>query len=41
MDLVFVLIIAFAAAMVSTITGFGSATILTPFVTMVIEYFED
>ncbi|MBW2631464.1 MAG: sulfite exporter TauE/SafE family protein [Deltaproteobacteria bacterium] len=37
MDLVFVLIIAFAAAMISTITGFGSATILTPFVAMIID----
>lgn len=37
MDLVFVLIIAFAAAMIATTTGFGSATILTPFVAMVID----
>ncbi|MEA1935864.1 MAG: sulfite exporter TauE/SafE family protein [Thermodesulfobacteriota bacterium] len=37
MDLGFILIIAFAAAMISTITGFGSATILTPFVAMVID----
>lgn len=37
MDLGFILIIAFTAAMISTITGFGSATILTPFVAMVID----
>ncbi len=37
MDLVFVLIIAFTAAMIATITGFGSATILTPFVAMAID----
>ena len=37
MDLGFVLIIAFAAAMISTITGFGSAAILTPFMAMVID----
>ena len=37
MDLGFVLIIAFVAAMIATTTGFGSATILTPFVAMVID----
>jgi len=37
MELGFVLIIAFAAAMIAAITGFGSATILTPFVAMVID----
>ena len=37
MDLGFVLIVAFVAAMIATITGFGSATILTPFVAMVID----
>ncbi len=37
MDLVFVLIIAFTAAMIATTTGFGSATILTPFVAMAID----
>ena len=37
MDLGFVLIIAFVAATIATTTGFGSATILTPFVAMVID----
>lgn len=37
MDLLFVLIIAFVAAMIATNTGFGSATILTPFVAMIID----
>jgi len=37
MEIGFVLIIAFAAAMIATTTGFGSATILTPFVAMVID----
>ncbi|MCD6297916.1 MAG: sulfite exporter TauE/SafE family protein [Deltaproteobacteria bacterium] len=37
MDFGFVLIIAFTAAMIATTTGFGSATILTPFVAMVID----
>jgi len=32
MEIGFVLIIAFVAAMIATLTGFGSATILTPFV---------
>ena len=37
MDLAFVLSIAFIAAMIATITGFGSATILTPFLAMAID----
>lgn len=37
MDFIFIIIIAFVAAMIATLTGFGSATILTPFVAMVID----
>lgn len=37
MDFAVVLTIAFAAAVISTITGFGSATILTPFIALVID----
>jgi hypothetical protein len=37
MDLALVLAIGFNAAMIATITGFGSATILTPFVAMLID----
>jgi len=37
MEIGFVLIIAFVAATIATTTGFGSATILTPFVAMVID----
>lgn len=37
MELVLVLLVAFAASGVSTVTGFGTATMLTPFMALVVD----